>query len=333
MNIYITLDYEIYFGENPGTVEKCILFPTNELIRIAEKHEVRFVFFVDIGFVIKLEEFGKKYPQLANDYNKLIEQLKYLSSSGHDIQLHIHPHWEDSYFNGEKWKIDVKRYRLADFTEPEINEIVKKYKKELDNITGKKSIAFRAGGWCLQPFSKLQKVFKEENIKIDSSVFRNGHFFSEQYSYDFRNAPEKDLYKFEDDVLIEDPNGFFTEVPISSIKNSPLFFWKLFLLGRKDPFLHKPLGDGRAMPAPGYRKKLLTRVTNNPVSLDGYNSHLLQKALLRLQRREKRNMVIIGHPKALSRYSLKMLESFIETNKKKHTFSTFSELLSHDPLS
>lgn len=326
MNIYITLDYEIYFGENHGTVEKCILYPTSELIRISEKHNVKFVFFVDSGFILKLQEYKQKFPQLEKDYEAITSQVKYLSETGHDIQLHIHPHWEDSYFNGEKWIINVKRYKLSSFSEEEISDIFKRYKKVLTDLTNKKIVAFRAGGWCIQPFDKLKKAFVENEITLDSSVFRNGRFSSEEYAYDFSNSPDKDIYKFEDDVVIENTNGQFTELPISSIKNSPLFFWKLFLLGRKNPYLHKPLGDGRAMPAPGYRKKLLTRFTYNPVSVDGYNANLLQKALNKLSSKKFEHMVIIGHPKALSRYSIQKIEDFILENKGKHIITTFSKV-------
>ncbi len=324
MNIYITLDYEIYFGENHGTVEKCIIYPTSELIRIAEKHKVRFSFFVDCGFILKLDEYRKKYPQLEKDYIAITKQLKYLANTGHDIQLHIHPHWEDSYFNGERWIIDVKRYKLADFNENEITDIVYRYKQVLTVLTNKTVFAFRAGGWCLQPFDKLKKVFQQNNITLDSSVFRNGFYVSENYEYDFRTAPDKTIYKFESDPAKENKNGYFTELPISSIENSPLFFWKLFLLGRKNPYLHKPLGDGKAMPAPGYRKKLLTRFTNNPVSIDGYNAQLLQKVLRDLQKKNAENMVVIGHPKALSRYSIQKLEEFVEQNKENNNFTTYT---------
>lgn len=325
MNIYITLDYEIYFGENHGTVEKCILFPTSELIRIAEKHNVRFCFFVDCGFVLKLDEFRKKFPQLEKDYKAITEQIKYLYDTGHDIQLHIHPHWEDSYYNGERWIIDVKRYKLVDFNETEIADIVYRYKKVLTDLTGKQIFAYRAGGWCLQPFSKLKKAFKQNNITLDSSVFRNGFYSSENYHYDFRGAPDKDIYRFEDEPEKENANGFFTELPISAIRNSPLFFWRLFLLGRKNPYLHKPLGDGKAMAAPGQRKKMLTQYTNCTVSIDGYNANLLQKAFKQLQKKKFEQMVIIGHPKALSRYSIQKLEEFVVKNKEINTFTTFTQ--------
>jgi hypothetical protein len=324
MKIYLTLDYEIYFGEKHGTIEKCMLYPTSELIRIAEKHDVRFSFFVDAGFILKLNEFRKQFPQLEKEYQAITEQVRYLATTGHDVQLHIHPHWEDSYYTGEKWIINVSRYKLSDFNETEIADIVYRYKQVLVELTNKKIFAFRAGGWCIQPFSKLKKAFVENGITLDSSVFRSGYFESKEYAYNFIAAPDKDIYKFEDDVLIENEAGFFTELPISPIKNSPLFFWKLFLLGRKNPYLHKPLGDGQAMPAPGYRKKLLTKFTNNPVSVDGYNSHLLTKALKRLNKRKLEHMVIIGHPKALSRYSIEKIEAFVMEQKHQHTFTTYS---------
>jgi len=208
----------------------------------------------------------------------------------------------------------------------EIADIVYRYKKALSDLTNKPIFTYRAGGWCIQPFSKLKKVFKENNITLDSSVFRKGYYVSEHYNYDFKNAPDKAIYRFEDDPAKENTNGYFTELPISGIRNSPLFFWKLFLLGRKDPYLHKPLGDGRAMATPGYRKKLLTQHTDNPVSIDGYNAHLLEKSLKRLFKKDFEHMVVIGHPKALSRYSIQKLEEFVKNNNVKHNFTTYTQM-------
>jgi hypothetical protein len=177
----------------------------------------------------------------------------------------------------------------------------------------------------LQPFDKLKNAFVKHQITLDSTVFRNGFYQSENYHYDFRNAPEKDLYSFDDDPTQENEKGFFTELPIAGIRNSPLFFWTLFLLGRKNPYFHKPLGDGRAMAAKGYRKRLLTSYSNNPVSVDGYNARLLGKALKRCVRKKFDHFVIIGHPKALSRYSLQKIEQFIGKNQAQHCFITYTQ--------
>ncbi|MFM7016644.1 MAG: hypothetical protein ACKOX3_09985 [Bacteroidota bacterium] len=323
MNIYLTFDYELYFGHTTGTAKNCILTPTELLTEVADKHSIKLVQFVDIGYIIKLEEFKNDYPELENDYQLITNQIKNLYRSGHDIQLHIHPHWEDSYYKNGKWTIIANRYKLADFNEIEIDRIVSSYKQKTEELTGHNSVfAFRAGGWCVQPFEKLKSTFIKNNITIDSSVFQKGKYSSDQYSYDFTKAPSLSSWTFNNDPC-QQADGPFKELPIGSICNSPLFYWKLFLLGRLHPFMHKPLGDGVPIAAPGQRKKLLTRFTQNTVSIDGYNAALLNKALHQYQ--NKNELVVIGHPKSLTRYGLNALDLFIKKNRNIHNFTTFRQ--------
>lgn len=326
MQILLTFDYELYFGRNTGTVERCMTGPTDALTRIADDNGIRLCHFVDIGFILKLEEESKKNPGLSDDYDAIRRQLEQLAEKGHDLQLHIHPHWEDSRFHDGKWECDTRRYRLHDFSDAEIGDIVTKYKNGLERLTGKgKVFAYRAGGWCVQPFDRIGNALKENGILVDSSVFPGGHFRSELYDYDFRESPSMSSWRFSDDPLSPEPAGKFTELPIASIRNSPLFYWRLFLLGRLDPHRHKPLGDGVPVPAPGQRRRLLTRPTVNTVSVDGYNAHLLERALRLYKKKNMSHMVVIGHPKALTRYGIDMLECFIRDNKSRHQFTTFAE--------
>lgn len=328
MDIFITLDYEIYFGSNPGTIDKCVIEPTNMLIAIAEKHDVKFSFFVDCGFILKLDEFRKKYPALEKDYTAIVSQVKQLSSSGHDIQLHIHPHWEDSYYDGNRWIINTKRYKLADFTLDKIEDIVKRYKKAITDITGKTVFVNRAGGWCLQPFDKIKDSLKANDVNIDSTVFSHAKNLAPPYNYDFTNAPNKTSWSFENNPVEEKSNGFFREIAISSIKVSPLFYWKLFLVGRMNPYGHKPLGDGHPIASSGYRRKLLSTYTQQPVSIDGDNAKLLNKALQQTMKKGN-EFVVSGHPKALSRFSINALDKFIARHKPKHNFTTYTNYFKH----
>lgn len=326
MQVYLTFDYEIYFGDRPGSVEKCMLEPTRMLTEMADRHGVKLCHFADIGFLVKMEEEMKKYPSLQKDHAALCTQLETLWKTGHDLQLHIHPHWEDSYYDGNQWVCKVDRYKLDDFSDAEITSICKRYKNRLEQFTGPNEIyAFRAGGWCIQPFTRFKKALSENGICVDSSVFANGHYESDLYKYDFRGAPLKGKWKFSDDPIVENEEGTFTEIPISSIHNSPLFYWRLFLLGRLNPYDHKPLGDGIPVAAPGQRLKILSRWTHNTVSVDGYNASLLWRAYRQHKKLQKEEMVVIGHPKALSRYGLKALEQFIIDKKSENSFTTFRQ--------
>jgi hypothetical protein len=325
MDIFFTFDYELFFGERSGSAEKCLLEPTEEIRKISERTGARFIFFIDAGYLVKLREFKKKYPSLEKDFSEVSRQLEVLVRAGHDFQLHIHPHWQDSYYDGSKWLINTTRYKLADFSDSDAATIFESYFIELKNHCPS-PIAFRAGGWCIQPFEKFKPFFRKFGIIYDSSVYKGGSRFTKQYDFDFSNAPSKTSWRFEDDPLTENPDGTFTELAMNAQLLSPIFFWKLFLLGRIYPGHHKYVGDGTALGVKGYRKKLLTRPTLHCTSVDGYFSSEVESALLKTEKRNSGNeFVVLGHPKAMTKYSLSKLEEIIIRIRKNSSILTFSQ--------
>jgi hypothetical protein len=326
MKIYLTFDYELYFGSKSGTADRCLLEPTELILSATDPYNVKTTQFVDAGYLIRCRELSVKHPELEKDFNTVSQQLRNMSLNGHELQLHIHPHWLATQYENGQWQMNTSRYRLHDFNSDDITSIVRSNAAFIRSISKNKISTYRAGGWCIQPFDKLKSALKEEGIVTDSSIFPGGYYTSEQYYYDFRNCPQVSQWRFEDDPLKPVDNGSFMEVPITSIKNSPLFYWKLFLLGRLFPEYHKPIGNGRAMEAPGQRKKLLTSYTLQTVSLDGYNAALLSKALRQQEKKKAQSMVIIGHPKSLTRFGADALEKFVRENHQRHEFSTFNAI-------
>ena len=325
MNIYLTYDYELFFGEKTGTVDKCIIEQTNSLLQIAQKYNIQMTFFVDVGFLIQLEKWSEKHSSLLIDLNNIKDQIQSIIQLNSKVQLHIHPHWEKAYYDGEKWIINTENcYKLFDFSDDEINRIVSEYKVYLDDLVGYSTTTFRAGGWCIQPFERLKPIFQRLGLKVDSSVFVGGQFESNNYYFDFRNAPHKCSYNFENDVCIEDINGCFLEVPISSHRYSPLFYWRLYILGRLFPKNHKMLGDGIFLSQPGRKKSVLTSFTWNHASSDGYYASKLNVIKNKLTKQSYENMVVIGHPKSNTHFSIRKLEQFVKKNYKKHSFISFN---------
>jgi hypothetical protein len=327
VNIFLTFDYELFFGANTGTVQKCMLEPTERLLKMAG-NEIKLIFFVDVGFLVRLEELKGEFSILDKDLQQVRSQIRTMVEEGHDVQLHVHPHWEKSTFDGEKWVIKADNaYRLDDFRDEEIRSILIRYKAYLDELVGYKTTAFRAGGWCVQPFNRLQSVFKELDLRIDSSVIPGKKYLSPHYKFDFTRVKQQDAYRFETDVCVEVQDGSFCEYPISSTTYSPLFYWKLYVLGRLFPFEHKMLGDGSFIAQPGKKKKGLTRWTTHHVSCDGFYASLLELTLQEFEAEGRKDMVIIGHPKGMTNYSLCKLEAFTKALIGKHQIRTFRELL------
>ena len=226
MNVFLTFDYELFFGSKSGSIQKCIIEPTEKLIEISKKHNVFFTFFVDAGFLVSLKLNIGKFPNLQNEYDSVCNNIQRLESEGHSIQLHIHPHWEKSYYDGQKWVFNVDGcYALSDFSDDMIEKIVLNYKNELQSIIKEPISSFRAGGLAVQPFSKIRAALLDNEILIDSSVLNLCYKKTASYQFDFRTSPNKGRYSFNKDVCKEE-KGDFWEFPIAGWKYSRFFYWK-----------------------------------------------------------------------------------------------------------
>jgi hypothetical protein len=324
MKSFLTFDYELFFGNNPGTTEKCIIEPTNQLIHIAAKTNAKMIFFVDAGYLKTLNKFSKNYQSLRKDLDLLNHQLETLVKLGHDIQLHIHPHWEDSHYDGERWVFDTSRYKLSSFKDMEVIEICSSYKQTLNQFSDD-VFAFRAGGWCIQPFDKIKTGLKENNIWLDSTIYKDGINLSENKGFDFTHSPSKEYWHFENDPLVETRYGYFLELPISSSKISPVDYWKIAFNKFFPRKKHESIGDGNSLSSGSSQTiKLLTNYTNQPVFLDGIKSNNLIRAYKNHERHTYSYFTAIGHPKAMSSYSFNNMSKLLQI--KNGRFVTYTNI-------
>lgn len=326
--IIIGLDYEVFFGKNTGSAIKSLIEPTDQIVKVLEKHNAKLSLFVDSGYLLKLQEQANEHPSLRDDLERITDQLKSLSQQGHDIQLHIHPHWEDCHFDGEQWHTDTSRYRLHDFSEDDQIDLVKRYKHVLDQISTQPIFAYRAGGWCMQPFDSIAKALKSQDVWLDSTAYEHGFSEDPIRWFDFRKCPQTPLWKFETDPVKPVESGYFTEIPISAMPINPLFYWISTLRKKLQKPLFKSFGDGATMVAnSGYYLTRLTRWTFSPVTLDGAKAGLLENGYRYHQKLGSKAGVfnIMGHPKTLCPYSIIELDKFLAKHQEL-TSITFQDL-------
>lgn len=313
MKPILTLDYEIFFGQKVGTPQVSMVTATNKLLETLDQFKAKAVFFVDATYLLALKSNMLSHPTLQKDYSDIIHHIQFLENCGHQIQLHIHPHWVNSRFTDEGWHIAIDRFRLFDWSPCEAADIIKQSTTELNSHLNHKVFAFRAGGWCIQPFSHISKALSSNGITLDSTVFQGGCANSSSHSFDFTSAPGLDSWWFHHDPCIPDKDGVFYEVPISSQVVSPLFFWKFAatkFFGNKSK--HRCFGDGVAIKnSKKDTLRMLTRSSSSVVSVDGYKSSLLLDGYKKAERSGTKNFVVIGHPKALSEFSLSNITNWL----------------------
>lgn len=313
MRVLLTLDYELFFGSQTGSVERSIIQPTERLAEMAKALRIPLVFFVDVAYLLALKREMRRHTQLARDYDSVCRQIQALAKAGHEIQLHIHSHWEDCEWTTDGWRMDTHRYRLHDFAAEDIMRLCKNYSDELKSVAGARhGFAYRAGGWVVQPFEKISAALAAVDARIDSSVFPGGTADANEHRFDFKAAPAHGHWRFSSDPTRPDPKGSFLEVPISSAAVPPTFFWRLAFHKKFGGASTRQFGDGRAIgPGRADTLKKLTRSSRSVASMDGFKSSMLESAYRQYERAHASEFVVIGHPKALSPYSLENLRRFL----------------------
>jgi hypothetical protein len=307
--------------------------PTTALADIMHKHGTRGIFFADTTCLLRLKEMKGKFTECGKDFDKISRQLAELSSKGHYIFPHIHPHWKDAEYDAatNNWSLtNTRHYRLHSLNPEEQRSLVADSIGILNEVTGQpveKIDSFRAGGWCIQPFADLAPIFSDLGIRYDFSVQRGFYQFTDAQHFDFTEHPEKYIYSFSSDVCREDIDGEFTEFSINPIRITSLnrimgdAYLKFYYRITGDHTFHKgeghvPTDDVSKIPASdngfhmGYENNTqrISIELMHPCNLGDYKKFL----------KENDYMHFISHPKMINRMNMKCFDRFLKYGNSKY---------------
>lgn len=336
MKILLTLDYELFLGAKSGSVEGCLIRPMDKIRQVLDKYGVKAALFVDAAYLLRLNELKATCPSLQSDLNQATVHIKSLASMGHEIQFHFHPQWLYSQYDEQqrKWDIDQMHYKLSDMDADFACQSFRAAKALLDDIVGRQTFAYRAGGYSLNSFPGYSRLLQEAGIRIDSSVCNRRKCDGAFQAYDYRQVPRLSAYHFSDDVQQEDKKGKLLEVPIAF--SSPMC--SLRYLYKKRQYARqrlscKQMGDGISFDGSmslgnkiRYQLNKLFGSMSYSASIDFGSVDSLLHIYKEHCRENKRYFVLIGHPKATSPASLDALERFISIVSPQAEFCTFQNL-------
>jgi len=236
IKVIISGDYEI-FGNGTGDVRRCMIEPTNDILDICNKYGAKFTIFAEMCEYWAFKHYAE---ELKNDLgyfpHKVIEeQLLRAVREGHDVQLHLHAQWINAAYAAGKWKLNYEWWRLPDLPHGlgenddilSLRGIIRKGKETLESLlrtedASYECIAFRSGGWCIQPENEVLQALEDNNIQVDSTVAKGRYFVEEPYFVDFRGAYSNCMswYVSTDDINRADSKkeGSILEVPIFSME-------------------------------------------------------------------------------------------------------------------
>ena len=336
--LLVTFDYELFLGNRSGTIHDCMIEPTRQLMKIMGKHPLRAVFFVDTTYLLQLKKKSETTPKCLSDFNEVAAQLVDLVKAGHYVFPHVHPHWLDAEYLTDinQWRLNsTAKYRFHHISETERAEVFNGSVKLLEDILlpvfpDYKVNGYRAGGWCIQPFGDFRPYFLKNKIEHEFSVLGGIYQFTDAQYFDFSNAPQKTIYRFDTDVCIPDPNGPFTQYNISSI---PVPEGKLWLNKLWLKLLYKIKKDHTFFKGEGQPSRVLTGLKPaSPTGHDLSETHwerisveLLTAVKSGVYHRfldNNRYMHFISHPKMVTQHNLAVFDKFLERAFEKYSIET-----------
>lgn len=326
-----SFDYELFLGSDSGQVDKCLIHPTQKILKILNRHAVRGVFFIDTIYLIRLQQLADKNERARADFEMIGSQLVEIRKHNHYLFIHLHPHWLDAVYNEDcnTWDLsDNHRYRLTALTHEEqrhyfntslllLSSILSKNAEEIGN-------GYRAGGWSITPFTTFRPHFIEHGIKYDFTVIPGKILHSNVQHYDFTHAPNKRYYRFNDVIDQEDANGPFTEFPVSVYTMSRFFsvlsdyYEKLFHFLTTRFFKQK--SKGKTASASNTIVSEFTSADGKPLFVSQFedlNIFLFISMLLSFRKRN--HLHSISHPKLFTFWDFIYLKLFLLTFNHKVT--------------
>lgn len=309
--LILSQDYELFFQAS-GSIEKCLIEPCDLLLEFANKKGLQITFYVDAGMLCCMQRFSVNNACIERQLTKIKNHIESLVRAGHEIGLHVHPHWEETVWRKDAWQFSGTRYQLRDFSDDEVAEIFRSYAAVLNGLADGGVKSYRAGGFCVEPFARIKSSLLEHGITIDSSVVPGAVLQDADKGFDFRRAPDNGWWRFSSSPAIPDSGGEFIEIAVTPLELSVFHYW-----GRLASHVTRNqgsgiIGDGTSK-ALG-KREILRRLAGigriSELSVDAPKvSHLLSRSL---KRQDRDLWQIMGHPKLLGRSSLNVLSQFMD---------------------
>ena len=341
IKLLLTFDHELPLGGLNTSYENALFGPTQKVIDLAEKHDVKVTLFSDILCAHMFEEWDRE-----NFYDPYKNQLHNALRNGHDVQLHIHPHWLTTTYDGTNF-IPSDDFALSDFKEkfggiPGIISLSANKLREicLQADTDYKCIAFRAGGYNISPDTDL--IFNslyDNGIRYDSSMAKGYYFKSGISEVDFRKLPDLPNWTITPEnyrSALSGKDGIM-EIPIATIPKTPFEVPTRF---KQKKYAFRAVENRGKMIHSDEKIDLSSKIKmlfaarmlsfdNHTLSSD-YLMRILKYNINRYERHNEEIMLsIISHPKSMGDYSFELMDSFISSVKKTYPeaeFTTFSSI-------
>jgi hypothetical protein len=342
LNLVLSFDHELHLG-GWDSFRSDLFEPTDALLDCAIDADVPLVFFTDVFCAVQFREWDPK-----NFLEPYIHQLHRMLREGHEVQPHFHPHWLDSRFDSGTYHPSASfSFAALELNGgPQIEHAVRIGMDFLRSVCRQATptfncLAYRAGGYNLDPQARVLRALYDEGIRIDSSVMKGYRFSSRHSLVDYTQCHAAPQWTFAlQGPVTKRADTDFWEIPIACVPRNWLtnipYLVRRVLYRTRAP---RPRGVSfHDVGRTAYLAKLRRLFPNDAMEVS-FDLHTHSpKALLRMlehyvDRHQAYPAVcsaLCSHPKNMDTYNRQLMVEFVkrvrDRFKESVRFLTFAEL-------
>ena len=351
IQVILSLDYEIH-GNGEGSPLTLMVQPTDRLLRLCDVTGAKLTILADIAEILKFKEHLDRSGVDAFHYREVVDQLRRAVRGGHDVQLHIHASYFNACHDGRRWIQEWSDYDFAGLDLERMSRFVRLGKEFLESLLQPvrpdyRCTVFRAANWSVSPSENVVRALLDNQIAIDTSVFKYG-VRRGLVSFDYHSAAsEMCAWRADANALWrEDPHGPVWEVPIYSEHRRLGAFFSLnriyrAVLSRLHSVAVEPPNRATPSARPAAPTSFLSRRLEGLVARHAWKADFNQctgtQLIRALQRGTARHgggvrpvpFVLIGHSKLFTAWNVHTLRPFLQyvaAHPSQFAFGTYHSL-------
>ena len=193
--IYLALthDWELR-GDGSGDIEQIQFAPLRRLLEIYAKFGARTTILPDLMQQIRFRCLEAEHPELKPLADSWDEQVREAFRRGHDLQLHLHPHWMNGKYENGRWELPGD-WSILNYEPDTAYAMLAEGKKYFETLlqpidSSYRCLAFRAGALAAAPSAHLFKSLVSLGIKLDVSIAGGVLVNNQNLHLDYRNCEE-----------------------------------------------------------------------------------------------------------------------------------------------
>lgn len=193
IHLALTHDWELR-GDGSGDIEQVQFAPLRRLLEIYARFGARTTILPDVMQQLAFRRNEAAHPELKALADSWDQHLREAFHQQHDVQLHLHPHWQNALYASGVWQLDGD-WSILNYDRDQAYAMLAGGQEYLETLlrpidSSYHCLAFRAGALAAAPSPHLFKSLASLGIELDVSIAAGVFVNNQNLQLDYRNCEE-----------------------------------------------------------------------------------------------------------------------------------------------